>query len=211
MTFNRFASVRGYVALIVFLWTSPVWAEVPVQFPKVTPSPGFSFPRDHGAHPLFRTEWWYVTGHVKTGTGKSLGFQVTFFRSRTGIGEDSPSRFAPTQILFAHAAVSDPVFGRLRHDDRIARQGFGSRAATESLDITLENWTMRQAGNQILTQLKAKDFAIDLVLTPGTPPLLQGENGFSRKGPGPDQASYYVSLPQSKVEGRSNSTGDVRR
>lgn len=209
MKSHHFAAVSSFVAILVWLWTLPTWANESVQFAKVTPSPVFSFPRDQGAHPLFRTEWWYVTGHVTTTSGKLLGFQVTFFRSRTGIGEDSPSRFAPTQILFAHAAVSDPALGKLRHDDRIARQGFGSRAATEVLDIALDNWTMRQVGNQIHTQLKAKDFAIDLMLTAATTPLLQGENGLSRKGPGPDQASYYVSLPQSKVEGAIELNGKL--
>lgn len=194
--------VRAAVAVFALMATSAFCQPepVPVPYATVTPLRSFSFPRDHGAHPEFRTEWWYVTGHVATDAGKSLGFQVTFFRTRTGIGEGSPSRFAPTQILFAHAAIADPAVGRLRHDDRIARQGFGARAATDSLDLRLENWSMRQVGTQIVAQLKAKDFAIDLVLTPGTP-LLQGEAGFSRKGPGANQASYYVSLPQTAVEG----------
>jgi predicted secreted hydrolase len=82
-----------------------------------------SFPLDHGAHSDARTEWWYVTGWLgdsETSTPR-YGFQVTFFRSRTGLAQGNPSRFAARQLLFAHAAVSDLAAGRLRHAQRIAR------------------------------------------------------------------------------------------
>ena len=80
-------------------------------YPDVKPGRVFSFPADHGAHPDFRTEWWYVTGTVKTANGKDLGFQITFFRTRPRVDPRNPSKFTPRQILFAHAAVSDS-FGR---------------------------------------------------------------------------------------------------
>jgi predicted secreted hydrolase len=192
--------ILGLLTLVMPCWVPNATAEETIGA-VVTPLKSFSFPRDHGAHPEFRTEWWYVTGHVTTDSGKPLGFQVTFFRSRTGIGENSPSRFAPSQILFAHAAIADPALGKLRHDDRIARQGFGARASTESLDVAIDDWTMKATGSLIIAKVRGKDFAIDLTLTQTVPPLLQGENGFSRKGPKPNQASYYVSLPQMKVDG----------
>ena len=172
-----------------------------VEFAEVIPGIALTFPRDHGAHPAFRTEWWYATGHLKTASGKALGFQLTFFRSRTGIGESNHSRFTPSQILFAHAAIADPALGRLRHDERSARAGFGVAAKTDALDIALEGWTLRMDAQQIRAHIPARDFTLDLMLTPSRAPLLQGDRGFSRKGPEPKQASYYVSLTQVAVSG----------
>jgi predicted secreted hydrolase len=172
-----------------------------VSYPAVTPGAALSFPRDHGAHPQFRTEWWYATGHLQTSSGRALGFQVTFFRSRTGIGERSTSRFAPSQLVFAHAALADPKHGKLRHDERIARAGSRAHARTETLDVKLDRWTMKMEGQEIRAKIDAKDFALDLTMVPTQPPLLQGNAGYSRKGPQPQQASYYVSLVQIQVNG----------
>ncbi len=74
--------------------------------------PGLAFPADYGSHPEYRTEWWYVTGWLETPGGESLGFQVTFFRTRPGLAEDNPSAFAPRQLIIAHAALSDPEHGQ---------------------------------------------------------------------------------------------------
>ena len=93
-----------------------------------------AFPRDHGSHPAFRTEWWYVTGWLRDAREREFGVQVTFFRTRPGVAEESASRFAPTQLLFAHAAIADPALGRLRHDERAARAGFGLAQATQTHD-----------------------------------------------------------------------------
>ena len=94
------------------------------DFAPVRPGRTLSFPADHGAHPDFRTEWWYVTGWLQA-QGQPIGFQITFFRIRTGADTRNPSAFAPTQVIFAHAAISDPAVGRLIHAQRIARAGFG--------------------------------------------------------------------------------------
>ncbi|MEY4753222.1 MAG: hypothetical protein RJA44_897, partial [Pseudomonadota bacterium] len=89
------------------------------------------FPADHGAHPAQRTEWWYLTGWlVEAGASLSApeprwGFQLTFFRSRTEVAATQPSAFAARQLILAHAALSDLRAGRLRHDQRVARAGFG--------------------------------------------------------------------------------------
>ncbi|HEX9391736.1 MAG TPA: lipocalin-like domain-containing protein, partial [Usitatibacteraceae bacterium] len=177
----------------------------PMEYAVVTPGMPLVFPRDHGAHPAFRTEWWYATGHLQTASGKALGFQLTFFRSRSGIGEANQtrngSRFAPAQILFAHAAIAYPALGRLRHDERVARAGFGVGTQTEKLDVALEGWTLRMDQQTMQAHIPARDFTLDLRLSASRPPLLQGDQGYSRKGPQPGQASYYVSLPQLAVNG----------
>ncbi len=174
----------------------------PIRFADVTPGHALMFPQDHGAHPAFRTEWWYVTGHVQTSSGTPLGFQVTFFRSRTGVGEDSKSKFAPQQILFAHAAIADPRHGKLRHDEKVARAGFGNHANASAMDIVLNNWTMKMTDAVIATRVASKDFSLDLVLMPTQPPILQGANGYSQKGPSVGQASYYASFAQVNVSGK---------
>lgn len=96
-----------------------------LAYPLVTPGYRLSFPRDHGAHPDFRQEWWYVTGWLKTERGEDLGFQATFFRARPDVETANPSNFTPRQVILAHAALSDPRHGRLRHDERAARTALG--------------------------------------------------------------------------------------
>src|SRR5215203_2803213 len=83
-----------------------------LAFDPVTPGKKLEFPRDAGAHPRHRLEWWYITGHLETDRGP-MGFQVTFFRVRNPSAEGNASRFSPAQLLFAHAAIGDPALGRL--------------------------------------------------------------------------------------------------
>ncbi len=189
--------------LLVLLAAVFLAGAAPVTFPKVEPRPTFTFPRDHGAHPAFRTEWWYVTGWLKTQDGRDLGVQVTFFRSRTGLGAENPSRFAPQQILFAHAALSDPAIGHLVHDQRISRQGFGlAEAAMTDTAIVLDDWSLnREASGTFKTRVRSSDFDLDLTLDPTQPVLRQGLAGYSQKGPKPEQASYYFTLPHLRVTG----------
>lgn len=171
---------------------------------SATPAAGLNFPADFGAHTASHTEWWYVTGTLVEG-GRLRGFQVTFFRSTTGIAADPASRFAASQLVFAHAAVSDLVAGKLRHDQRIARAGFGiAEAAVGDTDVVLRDWRMRRGADGAYRAQVASDsagFALDLSLAPTQPPLLQGEAGLSRKGPLPAQTSRYYSEPQLRVGG----------
>lgn len=175
-----------------------------MPYPKVTPGNVFHFPADHGAHPAFRTEWWYVTGRVRTRDGRDMGFQVTFFRVRPSTAPGNPSRFAPDQILFAHAALSDPAVGHLLHGERAARAGFGlAQARVGDADVALRDWTIRRLPDgRFATSVATADFALSLVLTPRQPPLAQGDGGYSRKGAKPEQASYYYSIPHLAVAGR---------
>jgi len=183
------------------LLASPLRAAV--EFPVVTSGHALEFPRDYGSHPQFRTEWWYVTGWLRDAAGRDFGFQVTFFRSRPGVAEDNPSAFAPRQILFAHAAIADPQLGRLVHDQRAARAGFGLAEARQNrTDVLIDDWSMALSPNGIYqAQIPAREFSLDLAFTPKQPVLLEGEDGYSRKGPDPRQASYYYSRPQLAVTG----------
>jgi len=175
----------------------------PPRFSEVVPGKPLSFPQDFGAHPGFRTEWWYVTGWLATPEGKPLGFQLTFFRSATEHDRANPSRFAPTQLVIAHAALSDPAVGKLLHDQKSAREGFGlAYAKTGNTDVKLDDWRfVRGADGRYTATLSARDFALNLTLDPTQPPMPQGEHGYSQKGPKPAQASYYYSEPQLRVTG----------
>jgi predicted secreted hydrolase len=159
------------------------------------------FPRDHGSHPDFRTEWWYITGHAEA-DGRSVGFQVTFFRSRVDATQNLQSAFAAKQLLFAHAAVTDVQGKRLHHDQRIAREGFEVASAAQSdMRLRLRDWSLSRDGDRIGTRVKGNGFALDLSFETTQPLLLQGRDGLSRKGPDDKQASYYYSQPQLAVSG----------
>jgi predicted secreted hydrolase len=171
-------------------------------FADVTATRGIEFPADFGSHPAFRTEWWYVTGWLKTATGKPLGFQVTFFRTRPVVPADNPSAFVPHQLIIAHAALSDPEHGRLWQDQRIERAGFGlAEAATGDTRVWIGRWLLERAGEGYAARVAGEDFSFDLRFLDTQPPLLNGDAGVSRKGPEPLAASYYYSLPHLVVSG----------
>lgn len=200
------------------------------------PPPGVThralrFPADHGAHPDTHIEWWYVTGWLSAGAGDpsrlvpQFGFQVTFFRTRTGLAETSASRFAARQLVFAHVALTDLEAGSrgggLLHDQRAAREGFGFvRTPTASGEqvVQLRDWSLRReapadpasAGGQpgaLRIDVRADRFGLGLELHDTQPVLLQGDAGYSQKGPDPRQASHYYSEPQMVVRGRVTRAG----
>ncbi|PXW96604.1 putative secreted hydrolase [Sphaerotilus hippei] len=180
------------------------------------------FPADLGAHPDTALEWWYVTGWLSIGVAPAApstpprpthGFQVTFFRSRTGLSEPHPSRFAAHQILLAHVALTDLGAGRLHHGQRVARAHEGlAGSRTGDTAVQLRDWRLsrRDAGDdaqaasvyRIELPREPGGFGLELTLRTTQPLLLQGEAGWSRKGPRPQQASHYYSQPQLQVQGR---------
>lgn len=190
--------------LALGLWY-PIVALSEIKYPKVTANPLLQFPRDHGAHPDFRQEWWYVTGWLKTERGEELGFQVTFFRARPDIETANPSSFTPRQILLAHAALSDPKFGRLRHDERAARAALGLAGSKEgSTEVWVDDWKLELEENRYRARILARDFSLELQFDAQGSPVLQGDSGFSRKGKSPGEASYYYSRPHLAVRGTAN-------
>ncbi len=185
------------VAAFAVPFAMPLWA---------LPPRTLQFPRDFGSHPDLATEWWYITGHARAQDGREFGYQVTFFRSRIDAAKPLNSAFAAKQIVFAHAAITDLEGKKLWHDQRIAREGFGVASASQSdTDVKLRDWSLvRRPDSQgtYEAHVAAAGFAIDLRFAPTQPVLLQGDAGLSRKGPSPDQASYYYSEPQLAAQGR---------
>jgi predicted secreted hydrolase len=196
--------------LMLMLFALAVFANAaPPTFAPVTPGRALQFPLDFGAHPDHRTEWWYVTGWLDGPDGKPLGFQVTFFRSRTEHDPANPSAFAPKQLIIGHAALSDPASGHLVHDQRSAREGFGlAWAKTGDTDVKLDDWSMRRgADGRYRVSVRGAELAFALELAPTQPVLAQGEAGFSQKGPKPEHASYYYSEPHLVVSGTVTRAG----
>jgi predicted secreted hydrolase len=183
-------------------------------YPPVRPGTVLQFPRDHGAHPDYRTEWWYITGWLTDEKGAERGFQLTFFRVRTLIGEDNPSRFAPRQLVLAHAAVSDPALGRLRHAERAARAMPPlAGAASGRTEVHVRDWFLAGGEGEATpyrARIAAADFAFELEFQPSGPPLLNGHGGVSRKAADPTHASYYYSRPQLAVRGTLTLDGAPR-
>ena len=192
-------------ALILCLLAATLgaWAERAKIYPDVTAGYGITFPKDEGSHPNFRTEWWYVTGWIRDANQHERGFQVTFFRARPdGVAQDNPSKFSPQQILFAHAALSDPAEKKLLHAQRAARAGFGlAQAETEKLNITIHPWYLHQTDHGYRAQITSGNFSLDLAFAKTQSPMLNGKNGYSQKSPNPLAASYYYSIPQLAVTG----------
>ena len=169
------------------------------KYPVVIPR-RLVFPRDHGAHPEFRTEWWYITGWLE----EPMGFQITFFRARPQEQSANPSAFNPTQVLFAHVALADPKRGRLLHDQRAARAGFTlAHAELDRTGVWIDDWRLEQHGDRYEAKIAARDFEFEFTLF-AQQLLLQGEAGFSRKGHRPGEASYYYSRPHMNVVGTVN-------
>ncbi len=166
-----------------------------------------TFPDAFGSHPDTRIEWWYITGALEA-AARTWGFQITFFRAATGIAAASSSRFAARELVFAHAAVSDLAQSRLRHDQRIARSGFGiAEASVGATALKVRDWMLarREVGGRSRYAARAASdvgaFAFDVALVATQPILLQGVGGWSRKGPRSEQTSRYYSEPQLDVAG----------
>lgn len=162
----------------------------------------FEFPRDHGPHSEYATEWWYYTGNLVGEDGGQYGFQLTFFRSALTPGEpDRLSEFAAQQIYMAHFAVTSAPAGRHLSFDRFSRgaAGVAGAAGTPSYEVWLDDWRAREiAPGQMRLQAAAQSdigpISIDLTLTETRAPLLHGDAGYSRKGAEPGNANLYYSL-----------------
>jgi predicted secreted hydrolase len=168
-----------------------------------------NFPKDHGAHLDSRTEWWYLTGFVDAEGLANIGFQLTFFRSRTSHPQANPNRLAPQQLMFGHAAIAQEANGKLLHAQMAARSGSAlHKIGVDDTDLQMQSWKLRRVANSnkgllnYRAECKTTDFSLSFDLhAPHDQPVLQGEQGFSQKGPKPEQSSFYYSVPQLKVNG----------
>jgi predicted secreted hydrolase len=186
------------------VWPAATLAQTTEPFAQVLPGTALTFPADHGAHPKFRTEWWYLTGQAKT-RDEIVGFQITFFRSRTTHSTSNTSRFSPSQLLVAHIALALPSAGKLIHEERAGRASAGAfdgRFSEEDCRLELRGWKLMREGSDYLIFARGEKLSLQLRLSATNPVQLQGTDGFSQKGPLPAQASHYYSQPQLSVKGQ---------
>ena len=232
LTYNVVMNVFPIRLLFLLLLTSilllPSCAPVTIpsaeiQVPTVTATPtvtstmqpGFvaadgsrplTFPADFGAHPDFRTEWWYYTGNLQTLEGRRFGFELTIFR----VGLVPPtvelpndSDWSSRDVYFAHFAISDIDSNQFYAFQRYSRPGPGlAGAQADPYHIWLEDWTITELPLGVY-QLQAEqgEIMLDLTLTDEMGIVLHGENGYSRKGKNITNASYYYSQPRLRADG----------
>jgi predicted secreted hydrolase len=171
----------------------------------------FVFPRDHGPHPGFRQEWWYVTGNLDAAGGERFGFELTFFRFAlapplAGAQPPDSSAWRTRTLYMAHFAVTDVARGRFRFAQKLSREALGlAGAQSEPLRVWIDDWSLADApagaGGWTLRAAQP-GYQIELTLEPRGPPVLNGEAGLSRKSDEPSAASYYYSIPRLEARGR---------
>jgi len=173
-----------------------------------------TFPADHGPHDDYQTEWWYFTGNLTADTGEHFGYQLTFFRRALQPPAGRAARssaWATEQVYLAHFALTD-VAGRKHYAfEKLARGAAGlAGAQAQPFRVWLDDWSVAAQEGGNLSDIGAPnrlvasdgDVALDLILRNRKPPVLQGEDGYSRKGPEPGNASYYYSLTRMDAGGQ---------
>jgi predicted secreted hydrolase len=190
---------------ILLLTHAKIYAE---DFKRALPGKIFSFPQDHFAHPEFKTEWWYYSGHLQS----SYGYQLTFFR--TGLTRDTErqkSKWSIQNLYFAHLALTDESKKKFEYREKISRGSLGEAgASTYQKDGTpfrvwIEDWSIEGKGTSLQNHfLRAgdKDFGIEFLLIPEKDPVVHGQNGVSQKADGEGYASHYYSITRLKTEGK---------
>lgn len=163
------------------------------------------FPRDHGAHPDFKTEWWYFTGNLQDSRQHHFGYQLTLFRQGIQFTPAQPqSRWAVRDFYFGHFTISDIENDHFHVRERVSRGALGgAKAEVGHMDVALGPWTIQQdAGEGIHLVAPEPDLAIDFMAHPLKPLILEGVGGLSQKAKGAGQASYYYSYPRLATTGK---------
>ena len=166
----------------------------------------WSFPRDYGAHPEFKTEWWYLTGNLDDDQGNPYGYELTFFRhGLQPVPSQTNSAWAVRDVYFAHLAVTDVRSGKFLFAEKISRGALQeAECSNQDMSARLGNWSLRRdANSRLLFQAFDPDqrFGLDLSATPLKPLVFHGEKGLSRKSSTPGNASYYTSFTRLETSG----------
>ena len=176
-------------------------------FEKALQARDFAFPGDHGPHPDFRNEWWYVTGNLDGDDGRRFGFELTIFRfALMPALPPAESKWRTNQVYIAHFAVTDAERERFFAAERFSRGALGLAGAESSpFRVWIEDWEIAatQAGFPEQWRLRASDpgFSVDLALTAAKPPVLNGDAGLSQKSAEAGNASYYYSMTRWLTDG----------
>ena len=186
--------LAGLFLLSLFCIEGPAEAE---DFESVVPGRKLEFPKDHGSHPRFKTEWWYFTGHLTPkGEARSrFGFELVFFRVGLADVKTSRSAWKVENLYLAHFALTNDAENSFFSAEKSRRGSFGEAGAEEN---TLHTWNGRWSAelknDKILLAAEEPEASLKLELVSQKPIVLQGDQGFSQKGPNPSEASYYSSF-----------------
>ncbi len=171
------------------------------------------FPRDHGPHPVFKHEWWYVTGNLSAPAvnGRQphqFGYQITLFRiALAPTAVERSSEWATSNVYMGHLALSDITGKRFHHFQRFSRAAAGlAGAVAEPFRVWLDDWSLSQNGGtpekpDLKLTATAEGLKLKLNLRALKPVVLQGDRGLSQKSAEPGNASYYYSLPRLQSRG----------
>ena len=174
------------------------------EFQPARPGRLLQFPRDHGAHPQFKTECWYYVGHLQAEAGESFGYQLTFFR--VALKKPDPqarSAWALDTIYFAHLALTDVNRRTFIFREKAGRGALGlAGAEAGKSQVWIDSWQAKLEGQDFLLKAQDEGLQLQLALSPLKPPALHGDGGFSRKAAGHDAASYYYSLSRLATQGQ---------
>ena len=180
-----------------------------IGFPTVTEPRAFEFPRDHGPHPEYRNEWWYITGNLAADSGRHFGFELTVFRfALTPDLPASDSAWRTNQVFIAHFAITDTDGEEFYVAERYSRGAVGlAGAETEPFRVWIDDWEIAAIDDNRERErwrLRAADddFALDLDLAAVKQPVLNGIDGLSQKSAEPGNASYYYSITRWQSDGR---------
>jgi predicted secreted hydrolase len=178
-------------------------AEDEPDFLSVTGPCNLTFPKDHGPHPGYRTEWWYYTGNLQAESGARFGYQLTFFRSQISPSDAEKKWPRPTSawraqhIYLGHAAISDISGKKHLQAERVAREALGLAGTSEEggdTTIFIKNWRAQIGENAHILKAITDEFSYELTLQPAKQPVPHGQAGYSRKGSTPQSASCYYSV-----------------
>jgi predicted secreted hydrolase len=190
-------------------------------FQQARPGYRYLFPRDHGSHPAFQTEWWYYTGHLHAADGRRFGYELTFFRRglrrtdqphQDSASSQKQSRWRINDLYLAHFALTDLSERRFHYAEKISREGLGKAGADQGrLRVWIDQWSAAMPeGSNGTHRLTAamEDYGIELALSPAKPPVIHGSQGVSRKGSKPKEASHYYSLTSLATTGTLTVKGE---
>jgi len=185
------------------------------DYDHASPDRTILFPEDHGAHESFRHEWWYFTGNLKSKEGREFGYQLTFFRFANASRSEIQNAWNNNQTWMAHLAVSDIESERFFFEQDMSRQSLGlAGAKIQPFRVWLHNWHATESEpfepDRLALDLSAHGdgFSIDLSVKSETAPVLQGENGYSRKSHSGKSASHYYSYPDMETFGQIRIEGE---
>lgn len=173
----------------------------------------WKFPEDHGAHPAYKTEWWYFTGNLAGPAGEKYGYELTFFRNGVRTAPSAPANsWSVRDLYMGHFTLTDVTAGTFRSEDVLSRSGPGlAGARTENLDVWIGDWSARMKDGTISLRARRHGLELALEAAPRKPAVLHGPGGLNRKGPAEGQASYYSSLTDLETRGTLTFGDGVRR